>query len=196
MNTVGQHSCTALRVVREPQNRSLPFPSWWNMLFFWFKNIFKKYSCVSNACESELSVRRGEEGELSGEAWMDCPSLTDDVHWSYRRGPGVGSRLTFCFRGFRGRRSRVQQIGGDATRQGGAFQRAEVSPRLVDITTWAINKNISHIWHSKNTNIPERNKHLLKNTQIHDTLFFYVTVCICDPSRAETISNKKTLSLI
>lgn len=39
------------------------------------------------------------------------------------------SDVVFC--DFRGRRSRVQQIGGDAARQGRAVQRAEVSQRLL-----------------------------------------------------------------
>lgn len=111
----------------------------------WFQpleifSVFKK-SCEITAhnipsCQNEselsacylLSSRR----TLRRAAYRSSESAEiTSIDWS--RGVG-GFFHVLCFCDFRGRRSRVQQITGDAARQGRAVQRAEVSlserPRL------------------------------------------------------------------
>lgn len=87
-------------------------------------SFFSSQMCVS-VCVSTISVMRAEPRAAVPADWsrIDQQSVGDYVHWSDRRGLWFDS--VFC--DFRGRRSRVQQISGDAACQSWAVQRAAVS---------------------------------------------------------------------
>lgn len=88
------------------------------------------FKCVSAFVIREARQAEGYSGRRlqpyrSAESQRLCPSIGQEGFVVSIDG-GLPSDVVFC--DFRGRRSRVQQIGGDAARQGRAVQRAQVSP--------------------------------------------------------------------
>lgn len=106
--------------------------------------VFFPIKCVhviSEARQAEGQRARWLEPYRSAESQRLCPLIGQECFVVSIDG-GLLSDVVFF--DFRGRRGRVQQIGGDATRQGRAVQRAEVS--LFYIKAHTRTKTLAHTY--------------------------------------------------